>query len=172
MKYQKTIKIPIHYRTTKEKLDNTKLNRKALRELIRNSDVVTKAGLSAGFIDQCIDKVLWSWKAYKRMHKKFFKSLNVIRNFIFYAHISITKECEKGKGKVKNAGGIDLGLNQPIAIVLLDESEPYEGFIGSEKREELLKKYEQLISELQHAGKWRKLRQLRNRRKKIAINYD
>ncbi len=52
MKYQKTIKIPIHYRTTKEKLDNTKLNRKALRELIRNSDVATKAGLSAGFIDQ------------------------------------------------------------------------------------------------------------------------
>ncbi len=44
------------------------------------------------------------------------------KKFIFYAHISITKECEEGK--VKNAGGIDLGLNHPIAIVLLNESEP------------------------------------------------
>ncbi len=50
--------------------ENTELNRKALRELVRNSDVVERTGLSAGFIDQCIDKVLWSWKAYKRQHKK------------------------------------------------------------------------------------------------------
>lgn len=280
MIYRKTIKIPIHYKITKEKLDklnkltarityairlisaliveDTRLDRKTVRELVRNSDIAERAGLSAGFIDQCIDKVLWSWKAYKRMHKKWEKQvaraerrdnqkwlakllkrepsppsfenrkvpcridyrtgriernersklvsfwihlstlkkhapmdlplnpshyhLNQLKDAEiddfeivkkgkkYYAHISITKECEDGE--VKNVGGIDLGLNQPIAIVLLNGSEPYEGFVGSEEKEELLKKYEQLISELQSAGKWKKLRQLRNKRKEIAMNYD
>ena len=97
MIYQKTIKIPIHYGTTKEKLDklNTltarityairlisalivediKLDRKTLRELVRNSDVVEKTGLSAGFIDQCVDKVIWSWKSHKKLHKAWAKQV-------------------------------------------------------------------------------------------------
>jgi len=280
MIYQKTIKIPVHYGTTKEKIDklnkltarityairliseliteDTKLDRKSVRALVRNSDIVEKTKLSAGFIDQCIDKVLWSWKSYRKQHKTWARQvasaekrenpkwlekllkrepskpsfqthkvpcridrrtgkiessvkskltslwlhistvkknhpmdipLNpshyhltqledaeiydfeiVKRGKKFYAHIGLTKECEDGK--VKNVGGIDLGLNQPVAIVLLNRSEPYEGFIGSEEKEELLDKYERLISELQNAGKWRKLRKLRNKRKNIAINYD
>jgi hypothetical protein len=28
-----------------------------------------KTGLSAGFIDQSIDKALWSWKSYKKLYK-------------------------------------------------------------------------------------------------------
>jgi transposase len=88
----------------------------------------------------------------------------------YYAHISITKECEDGK--VKNAGGIDLGLNQPVAIVLLKGSEPYEGFIGSNEKERLMAKYERIISELQAAEKWRKLRRMRHKRKNIAVDYD
>jgi IS605 OrfB family transposase len=51
-------------------------------------------------------------------------------------------------------------------------SNPYEGFIGSEAKEELLKKYEQIIGELQKAKKWSKLRKIRHKRKNIAINYD
>ena len=97
MQYQKTIRIPIHYGTTKEKMDKlnnltarisyairliselitegVKLDRKTLREFVKNSDVVAKTKLSAGFIDQCIDKVLWSWKAYTRLHKKWEKQV-------------------------------------------------------------------------------------------------
>ena len=97
MQYQKTIRIPIHYGTTKEKMDKlnnltarityairliselitegVKLDRKTLREFVKNSDVVAKTKLSAGFIDQCVDKVLWSWKAYTRLHRKWEKQV-------------------------------------------------------------------------------------------------
>lgn len=97
MIYKKTIKIPVYYGTTKEKLDklnkltarityairlisaliaeDTKLDRKTVRELVRNSDVVEKTGLSAGFVDQCIDKVIWSWKSYKKLHKAWAKQV-------------------------------------------------------------------------------------------------
>jgi len=88
---KKTIKIPVHYDTTKSKigiLDNltaritycirlisdlidedTKLDRMALNRLVKNSDIVEKTGLSAGYIQQCIDKVIWSWKSYRKIHK-------------------------------------------------------------------------------------------------------
>ncbi|MHC1610325.1 MAG: zinc ribbon domain-containing protein [Candidatus Methanospirareceae archaeon] len=280
MQIKKTLKIPIHYGTTKEKLyklnkltarityaicliselitEDTKLDRKTLRALVRNSDIVERTRLSAGFIDQCIDKVLWSWKAYRKQHRKWerqvasakkrdnqkwlaklmkrepqkpsFENRKVpcridyrtgriewnrkskltklwvhistlkknqpmdiplnpshyhlmqledaeINDFEivkkgkkYYAHISITKECEDGK--VKNAGGIDLGLNQPVAIVLLNGSMPYEDFIGSEEKEKLLEKYDRIVSELQRAKRWRKLRKIRHKRRKIAVNYD
>lgn len=79
-------RIPVHYGTTKSKIDrldslaarlmygislindlvtvDTKLGRPTLRKLVRDSVVVEKAKLSAGYIDQCIDKVLWSWRSY------------------------------------------------------------------------------------------------------------
>ena len=282
MIYQKTIKIPVHYGTTKEKIDklnkltarityairlistliaeDTKLNRKALRELVRNSDIVAKTGLSAGFIDQCIDKVLWSWKSYKRLHKKWAKQvasaekrdnqtwlekllkrepskpsfdnrkvpcridyrtgrieenehskitsfwlristlkknrpmdvpLNpshyhlqqlkdaeindfeiVKRGSKYYAHVSITKEIEKSK--ISSIGGVDQGLNHSAGIVLLplDGSIPYEELICNAEKQALLQKYDDLIAELQAAEDWRKLRQLRHKRKNIAIHFD
>ncbi|MDI6897998.1 transposase [Methanocella conradii] len=49
---------------------NTKLDRPTLRKLVKESDVVEKAKLSSGFVDQCIDKVLWAWKSYRALHKE------------------------------------------------------------------------------------------------------
>lgn len=97
MLYQKTVIIPIHYAITKHKLDklnkltarityciqltsalitdDIKLDRKTVRALVAHSDVVERTGLSAGYIQQCIDKVLWSWKSYKWLHKKWDKQV-------------------------------------------------------------------------------------------------
>jgi len=91
MRVQKTIKLPVHYAITRAKLDkldnitskityciqlisglideNTKLDRKTIRELVKNSDIAARTGLSYSFRDQCIDKVIWSWKSYKRLYK-------------------------------------------------------------------------------------------------------
>ncbi len=87
MKYRKTIRVPVHYRTTQTKQDklrrltaritfvvtlinslvlkDTKLDRLTLRKMTRDADVAKKSGLSAGYVDQCVDKVLWSWRSYK-----------------------------------------------------------------------------------------------------------
>jgi hypothetical protein len=97
MKYQKTLKIPIHYLTTKAKIDkldrttaritycirlinklvdkDTKLDRPTIRKLIKDAGISSKTGLSAGFIDQCLDKVLWSWRSYKKLHKDWEKKV-------------------------------------------------------------------------------------------------
>jgi len=282
MIYKKTLKIPIHHGTTKEKLDklnkltaritytitlisaliteDTKLDRKTVRALVRNSDVVEKTKLSAGFIDQCIDKVLWSWKAYRKLHKKWARQvasaekrgndkwlakllkrepskpsfqnhkvpcridcrtgriessvkstltslwlhistlkknapidipLNpshyhltqleganiydfeiVKRGKKFYAHVSLTKEIEKAE--VSSIGGVDQGLNHSAGIVLLplDGSTPQEELICDAEKQALLQKYDELIADLQEAEEWHKLRQLRHKRKNIAIHYD
>jgi hypothetical protein len=91
MKYQKTLKVPIHYALTKTKLDKlnkltarltyaiqlisnlideqTEIDRPTLRKLVKHANISSKTGLSAGFIDQCMDKVLWSWKSYKKLHQ-------------------------------------------------------------------------------------------------------
>jgi len=89
---KKTIRIPVHYDTTKSKVsildsltarttycirlisdlvdDDTKLDRTTLNKLVRESDIVEKTGLSAGFIQQCIDKVIWVWKSYRKLHRQ------------------------------------------------------------------------------------------------------
>lgn len=91
MEVRKTVRIPVHHGTTKSKLDrldrltarltygislinnlvttDTKLDRKTLRRLVKDSDVVAKAKLSSGYVDQCIDKVLWTWRSYKALHR-------------------------------------------------------------------------------------------------------
>lgn len=92
MLVRKTVRIPVHFSTTKSKiyrLDNltarltygislindlvtvdTKLDRPTLRKLVKDSDVVEKCGLSAVYIDQCIDKVLWTWRSYEDKYKE------------------------------------------------------------------------------------------------------
>jgi len=92
MEVCKTIKIPVHYETTNSKIrildrltarmtfcirlisdlitEDTKIDRKTIRGLVKNSDVVEITNLSAGFIDQCIDKVIWSWKSYNKLHNQ------------------------------------------------------------------------------------------------------
>ncbi len=94
---RKTVKIPVHYDTTKAKVsildnltaritycirlisdlmdDNTKLDRTTLNKLVKDSDIVEKTGLSAGFIQQCIDKVIWSWRSYKDLHNDWEKKV-------------------------------------------------------------------------------------------------
>ena len=282
MKYQKTIKIPIHYGTTKEKLnklnkltarttyairlisalirEDTKLDRKTLRGLVNDTDIAEKTELSYGFVDQCIDKVLWSWKSYKKLHKAWdkqvehaeergndrwlaklkkrepapptfdthkvscridvrtghveynktskitalwlristlvkFKQIQIplnpshyhlqqlkdakINDFEivkrynkFYAHISISKEIEKKE--ISSIGGIDQGLNHSAGIVLLplDGSMPHEELICDAEKQALLQKYDELIADLQAAGDWHKLRQLRHKRERIAVHFD
>ncbi|WP_237705901.1 transposase [Methanocella conradii] len=90
MLVRKTVRIPVHYETTKSKVDRlgrltarltycislinglvspeTSLDRKTLRRLVKDSDIVQKCGLSAGYVDQCIDKVLWAWRSYEDRH--------------------------------------------------------------------------------------------------------
>lgn len=92
MKIQKSLKIPVHYDVTKTKqnvldkltaritygirlmsaliTEETNLDRKTIRKLVKESDIVIKTGLSAGFIDQCIDKVIWVWKSYGKQHRR------------------------------------------------------------------------------------------------------
>lgn len=119
MHIQKSLKIPVHYETTKSKLDrlnkltaritfaiglisslitdNTPLGRKTLRELVKTSDIVEKTSLSAGFIDQCIDKVLWSWKSYKKLHRVWEKKIARIEEKL----ASLTEDVDDQKKKPK-----------------------------------------------------------------------
>ncbi len=105
MDVTKTLKIPIHYGTTKHKtdilerltarisfcicliselvekavmadFDGFELDRPTVRKLVKCSDVVERTGMSAGFVDQCIDKVVWEWKSYKTHHHKWESSLD------------------------------------------------------------------------------------------------
>jgi putative transposase len=290
MEIQKTIKIPVYYDTTQSKIsiidnltarmtycirlisdlitEDTKLNRKTIRGLVKNSDVVKITGLSAGFVDQCIDKVIWSWKSYQRLHnqwqyrvgkveervasakddnvkEKSEKSLNKLlkrepsipifhnktscrldirtgkveynktsksvilwihistlkkgktidiplnpshyhinqlrnteiksfeiikRNNKYYIHVTITKVIENKP--ISSIGGIDQGLNKSIAVVLLTEPFPHEGQILDSAKVELLEKYDNIVSSLQEAKKWDKLRGLRHKRENVSIYHD
>ena len=104
---KKTIRIPVHYDTTKTKIDildnltarltycmrliskvvedlvkdNEKndndihnlddiLKLKVIEEIVKNTDIIDKTGLSSGFIQQCINKVIWMWGSYKELHKE------------------------------------------------------------------------------------------------------
>jgi putative transposase len=90
MQVVKTVKIPVHYATTKRKLDI--LNRLTARltygvylwsRIIEVKDIRTRNGLreseferqvgeqtalSAGFVQCCADTALWMWRSYRRLH--------------------------------------------------------------------------------------------------------
>ena len=107
MEIKKTIRIPIHYDTTKTKTDildrltaritygirligelvsdvygdvlinddnddNVKsvLKLAVIEEIVKDSDIIEKTGLSAGFIQQCINKVIWVFKSHRKLHKE------------------------------------------------------------------------------------------------------
>lgn len=115
MLVQKTLKIPVHYDTTKRKRDildrltaritygirliselideDTGLDRTTIRKMVKNGDIVEKTGLSYGFRDQCIDKVIWSWKSYKKLHKDWERKVKAAEE-----RIASMKD-EKGKAK-------------------------------------------------------------------------
>jgi transposase len=290
MNFQKTIRIPIHYDTTKIKIgildrltaritygirlisglmdETTDLDRTTLDKLIKNSDIVEKTGLSAGFIQQCRDKVIWTWKSYHKLHrtwerqaasaekrvvsarddkelKKRQKYLEKVlkkepstpdfraktpcrldsrtgkvtegkgklsplwihistlekgktidvplnpsryhlnqlkaaekiddfeiikRNKKYYVHITITRVIEDQQ--ISSIGGIDQGLNRSLAVVLLETPIPREELILDAAKRELLDKYDKIISSLQEAKMWDKLRELRHKRSDVAMYHD
>lgn len=92
MRVVKTVKIPVHYATTKRKLDI--LNRLTARltygvhfwsQIIETNDIHTRSGLrkrkfeqevrkqtglSAGFAQCCADTALWMWRSYRKLHRE------------------------------------------------------------------------------------------------------
>jgi len=97
MQVRKSLKIPVHHAATKSKIskldnltaritycimqisdlitDKTKIDRPTIRKLVKDNNIALKTGLSAGFIDQCIDKVIWTWSSYRRIHGEWEKKL-------------------------------------------------------------------------------------------------
>ena len=100
MQIKKTVKIPVHYSSTKHKqsvLDNTtaritycikcisslidedtELTRKNIRRVVKENNIAEKTKLSAGFVDQCVDKTIWSWKSYKQLHEDWLRRLEKV----------------------------------------------------------------------------------------------
>lgn len=92
MRVVKTVKIPVHYATTKRKLDilnkltarltygvylwsriigaNDIHTRNGLRKRKFEQEVRKQTGPSAGFIQCCADTALWMWKSYRELHKE------------------------------------------------------------------------------------------------------
>ncbi len=183
MKVKKSLKIPVHYGTTNTKVGilyrltsritycimliselidkDTKLDRATIRKLVRSSDIEERTGLSYGFRDQCIDKVIWTWRSYKKLHRDWEKKLEkgktidiplnpaqyhlnqlknaeiddfeiVKRNKKYYVHISITKFVEDKP--ISSIGGGDQGLNRTIAVVLLTNPPREEHLLDAAKR--------------------------------------
>ena len=289
MQVKKSIRIPVHYDTTNTKIgildrltsritycirlisglvdENTVLERKTIRKLVKDNDIESKTSISYGLRDQCIDKVIWTWRSYKKLHNDWDKKLKraterigsarddkekekaekslqkllkrepskpsftektscrydyrtgnvevgkgkfsplwirvstlekgkridiplnpsqyhlnqlkgteiddfeiVKRNKKYYVHISITKVVENQP--ISSIGGIDQGLNRSLAVVLLDASNPREELILDATKRDLLDKYDEIISSLQEAQKWDKLRELRNKRSNVAMYHD
>ena len=103
---KKTIRIPVHYDVTKNKMDmlnrltsritycirsigelvsdvygdtlingddddlNSILKLNVIEEIVNNSNIIGKTGLSSGYIQQCINKVIWSFKSHRKLHKE------------------------------------------------------------------------------------------------------
>lgn len=96
MGYRRTLKIPVHYATTGRKLnilDNLtarltyavrSLNEKVVKKMegggeppesrqdirAHSKELGKTTGLSAGFVQQVEDKVLWAWKQYAKAHER------------------------------------------------------------------------------------------------------
>ncbi len=92
MQVVKTVKIPVHYATTKHKLDilnrltarltygvrlwsqiieaNNIRTRSGLRKREFEREVQKQTGLSAGFVQCCADTALWMWKSYWELHRE------------------------------------------------------------------------------------------------------
>ena len=92
MQVVKTVKIPVHYATTKRKLDilnrltarltygvwlwsqiigtNGIRTRSGLRDAGLERQVRERTGLSAAFVQCCADTALWAWKSYSKLHRE------------------------------------------------------------------------------------------------------
>ena len=304
---KKTIRIPVHFATTKLKQsildnttaritfciksisdlinENTELTSGAIRGVVRKNKIAKTMKFSEGFVDQCIDKAIWSWRSYKRLHKEWENRIKSVERKIteketkikedyredfkiqlqrklerqkarlekiknreptmptfegktpcridkrtgkiqwnekskltplwihlstlkkskridiplnptkyhleqlknaeirdfeiiktdgkYYVHISIQKEI--AEKHVSSVGGIDQGLNHTAGIVLLPSDQngvPFEGLICDETKQKILQKYDSLVSVLQNAETFSKLKRLRSKRLNVAREYD
>ena len=101
MLVQRTVKVPIHYATTKNKLHvldrltarltyAVKLwsevferhgirTRRELQQLEVQHFVRDQTGLSAGFVQQCGNQALWMWESYRELHSKWQKAVEKLR---------------------------------------------------------------------------------------------
>ena len=92
MQVVKTVKIPVHYATTKRKLDilnrltarltygvhlwlqiieaNGIRARTGLRKREFEQEVRRRTGLSTGFVQCCADTALWMWRSYRELHRE------------------------------------------------------------------------------------------------------
>ena len=92
MQIVRTVKIPVHYATTKRKLDilnkltarlthgvhlwsqlieaNGIRTRSGLRKGEFEREMRERTGLSAGFVQCCADTALWMWKSYWKLHRE------------------------------------------------------------------------------------------------------
>ncbi len=122
MQVQKSLNIPVHYATTKSKIskldnltaritycivriselitDEMKIDRPTIRKLVKDNNIALKTGLSAGFIDQCIDKVIWAWNSYKWHHGEWEKKLKKAEERVLSAKDEKEKE-KRGKSLQK-----------------------------------------------------------------------
>ncbi|MDI6884696.1 MAG: transposase, partial [Hadesarchaea archaeon] len=101
MQVVKTVKIPVHYATTKRKLDilnrltarltygvrlwsqiieaNDIRSRSGLRKAEFEHQVREQTGLGAAFVQCCADTALWMWESYRKLHREWRKRLGQAR---------------------------------------------------------------------------------------------
>jgi len=283
-RYVKTVKIPIHYDTTDKKLsylDNLtarqtyavqlfceKLNEEGIvpkyRSEVREfSDYVREeTGLSAGFIQQAEDKVLWMYKQYRRSHDKWewvlskakegtrwYRKLEEREPSVpnpkknnskvptpfddrtgevqrtgdldlteWVAHISTLNKgetidvllnpsdwheeqleeaknlktfeivhhpereceymvhivCEYQSDTVQTGSvcGVDLGIKRDLSAVLIDDNCVEQFTILQNDKSERLKELDDRIAHLRREEKYEVLKKLRNKRERVAEDYD
>lgn len=283
-RYVKTVKIPIHYLTTDKKisyLDNLtarqtcavqlfcdKLNEEGIIPKYRfevrkfSEHVREETGLSAGFIQQAEDKVLWMYKQYRRNHDKWewvlskakggtrwyrklkerepsapdpkrsnrkvptpfdyrtgkvqrtdvldltewiihistlnkgetidillnpsdwhrkqLEEADKIKTFEIVHHperdckymVHIACEYEVQSAPIKRVCGVDLGIKRDLSAVLIDDNGIKQFNIIHNNKSERLKKLDDRISHLRREEKYEVLKKLRNKRKRVAEDYD
>jgi putative transposase len=99
MQVVKTVKIPLHYSTTKRKLrilnkltarltygvarwsrlieECDVQDRNRLRSHALEAQVKERTGLSAGFVQCCGDAALWMWRSYRELHRTWAKTVKM-----------------------------------------------------------------------------------------------
>ncbi len=135
---KKTIRIPVHYDVTKNKMDilnrltaritygirligelvsyvygdtfingnnsnmlsddediKSILKLNVIEEIVNNSNIIEKTGLSSGFIQQCINKVIWMFKSHRKLHKEWEGKIERAEERLYLARDD--KEIEKSE---------------------------------------------------------------------------
>jgi len=268
MQYKRTIKIPIHYNLTKFKL--SKLDKITARtsyaiqlflKIIREKKFSTRAQLvpfekqiaqktklSSAFVQQCKDKAIWAYIAYKKQqnkwltkckyakgkylqkllkrepsfpeiqkipvrldyrtaeiknikknltslwlnlstlkkHSKILIPLNpsqyhlnqlgkiidceLVKRDKYYLHI--TCEYHTSKQSMKKIRSIDLGINRSVTTVLQTPVENQIKILKEKEKKHKIEKLDNLIGKLQNKGNYKKLKQIRKKRKNFTEDQE